>query len=73
MESFAPRYGDWMDPPPRSSSAPTAGPTSRARHGARELHTLRVRLAAKFLALSSAIARNHRLGRPPRNLTAYYA
>jgi hypothetical protein len=42
-------------------------------HGARELHTLRVRLAAKFLALSAAIALNHRLGRPPRNLTAYYA
>lgn len=42
-------------------------------HGARELHTLRARLAAKFLALSAAIALNHRLGRPPRNLTAYYA
>jgi hypothetical protein len=42
-------------------------------HGARELHTLRVRLAAKFLALTAAIALNHRLGRPPRNLTAYYA
>ena len=42
-------------------------------HGARELHTLRVRLAAKFLALAAAIALNHRLGRPPRNLTAYYA
>jgi hypothetical protein len=43
------------------------------RHGARELHTLRARLAAKFLALTAAIALNHRLGRPPRNLTAYYA
>ncbi len=32
-------------------------------HGARELHTLRARLAAKFLALSAAIALNHRLGR----------
>lgn len=42
-------------------------------HGARELHTLRARLAAKFLALTAAIALNHRLGRPPRNLTAYYA
>ena len=42
-------------------------------HGARELHTLRCRLAAKFLALTAAIALNHRLGRPPRNLTAYYA
>jgi hypothetical protein len=42
-------------------------------HRARELHTLRARLAAKFLALTAAIALNHRLGRPPRNLTAYYA
>jgi hypothetical protein len=42
-------------------------------HGARELHTLRVRLASKFLALTAAIALNHRLGRPTRNLTAYYA
>jgi hypothetical protein len=42
-------------------------------HGARELHTLRARVAAKFLALTAAIALNHRLGRPPRNLTAYYA
>lgn len=42
-------------------------------HRARQLHTLRTRLAAKFLALTAAIALNHRLGRPPRNLTAYYA
>ena len=42
-------------------------------HGARELHTLRTRIATKFLALTAAIALNHRLGRPPRNLTAYYA
>jgi hypothetical protein len=42
-------------------------------HGARELHTLRTRIAAKFLALTAAIALNHRLGRPARNLTAYYA
>jgi hypothetical protein len=42
-------------------------------HGARQLHTLRARLAAKFLALTAAIALNHRLGRPARNLTAYYA
>ncbi len=42
-------------------------------HGARALHTLRARLATKFLALTAAIALNHRLGRPPRNLTAYYA
>ncbi|MBJ7332510.1 MAG: IS982 family transposase [Solirubrobacteraceae bacterium] len=43
------------------------------RHGARDLHTLRCRIATKFLALTAAIALNHRLGRPPRNLTAYYA
>jgi DDE family transposase len=42
-------------------------------HGARQLHTLRCRLATKFLALTAAIALNHRLGRPARNLTAYYA
>jgi Transposase DDE domain len=42
-------------------------------HRARELHTLRARIASKFLALTAAIALNHRLGRPPRNLTAYYA
>ncbi len=42
-------------------------------HGARQLHTLRARLAAKFLALTAVIALNHRLGRPPRNLTPYYA
>jgi hypothetical protein len=42
-------------------------------HGARELHTLRCRLATKFLALTAAIALNHLLGRPSRNLTAYYA
>jgi hypothetical protein len=29
--------------------------------------------ARDFLALTAAIALNHRLGRPPRNLTAYYA
>jgi hypothetical protein len=42
-------------------------------HGARQLHTLRCRLATKFLALTAAIALNHLLGRPSRNLTAYYA
>jgi hypothetical protein len=42
-------------------------------HGARKLHTLRARLASKFLALTAEIALNHRLGRPPRNLTACYA
>jgi len=41
--------------------------------GARELHTLRCRLATKFLALTAAIALNHLLDRPSRNLTAYYA
>ncbi len=41
-------------------------------HGARELHTLRCRLATKFLALTAAIALNTMLGRPTRNLTAYY-
>lgn len=43
------------------------------RPGARELHTLRCRLATKFLALTAAIALNTTLGRPTRNLTAYYA
>ena len=42
-------------------------------HRARQLHTLRARLVTKFLALAAAIALNHRLGRPARNLTAYYA
>jgi hypothetical protein len=42
-------------------------------HGARELHTLRCRLATKFLAMTAAIALNQLLGRPSRNLTAYYA
>jgi len=43
------------------------------RPGARDLHTLRCRLATKFLALTAAIALNTMLNRPPRNLTAYYA
>jgi hypothetical protein len=43
------------------------------RHGARTLHALRTRLVCRFAALAAAIALNHRLGRPPRNLTAYYA
>jgi hypothetical protein len=46
---------------------------SLENHRARQLHTPRTRLAAKFLALTAAIALNHRLGHPPRNLTAYYA
>jgi hypothetical protein len=43
------------------------------RHGARTLHGLRTRIAARFLALAAAIALNHRLGRPPRALAAYCA
>lgn len=43
------------------------------RHGARTLHGLRARICARFLALTAAIALNHRLGRPPRALTAYCA
>jgi Transposase DDE domain len=43
------------------------------RHGARTLHALRTRLICRFAALAAAIALNHRLGRPPRNLTPYYA
>jgi len=43
------------------------------RHGARTLRGLRARIACRFLALSAAIALNHRLGRPPRALTAYIA
>jgi len=38
------------------------------RHGARTLHSLRTRLACRFLALSAAIALNHRLARPNRSL-----
>jgi hypothetical protein len=41
------------------------------RHGARTLHALRTRLACRFLALSAAIALNHRLGRPSRSLACY--
>jgi Transposase DDE domain len=43
------------------------------RHGARTLHGLRARIAARFLALAAAIALNHRLGRPPRALATYCA
>ena len=43
------------------------------RHGARTLHSLRTRLACRFLALTAAIALNHRLGRPPRSLVCYTA
>jgi hypothetical protein len=43
------------------------------RHGARTLANLRARLAARFLALTAAIALNHRLGRPSRALIDYIA
>ena len=43
------------------------------RHGARTLTNLRVRIAQRFLALTAAIALNHRLGRPPRALANYCA
>jgi DDE family transposase len=43
------------------------------RHGARTLHNLRARLAARFLALTAAIALNHRLARPSRALADYIA
>jgi hypothetical protein len=43
------------------------------RHGARTLRNLRVRLCARFAALAAAIALNHQLGRPPRNLAPYTA
>jgi len=43
------------------------------RHGARTLRGLRARIASRFLALAAAIALNHRLGRPTRNLTPYIA
>lgn len=41
------------------------------RHGARTLRGLRARLAARFLALTAAIALNHQLGRPSRSLAPY--
>jgi Transposase DDE domain len=43
------------------------------RHGARTLHGLRTRLACRFLALTAAIALNHRLGLPSRALAQYIA
>jgi hypothetical protein len=42
-------------------------------HGARTLHGLRTRINTRFLALAAAIALNHRLGRPSRNLIDYIA
>jgi hypothetical protein len=43
------------------------------RHGARTLHGLATRINIRFLALTAAIALNHRLGRPPRALADYTA
>lgn len=40
-------------------------------HGARTLHGLRTRINTRFLALTAAIALNHRLGRPSRTLIDY--
>jgi len=42
------------------------------RHGARTLHGLSTRIKSRILALTAAIALNHRLGRPPRALVDYY-
>ena len=42
-------------------------------HGARTLHGLSTRIRQRFLALTAAIALNHRLGRPPRALADYTA
>jgi hypothetical protein len=38
------------------------------RHGARTLHGLRARIASRLLTLAAAIAFNHHLGRPSRQL-----
>jgi len=43
------------------------------RHGARTLHGLSTRIKSRILALTAAIALNHRLGRPPRTLVDYIA
>ncbi len=43
------------------------------RHGARTLRGLRVRIAARFLALAAAISLNHELGRNSRALVDYVA
>lgn len=43
------------------------------RHGARTLRGLRTRLICRFLALTAAIALNHRLGRPSRSMACYTA
>jgi hypothetical protein len=43
------------------------------RHGARTLRGLRVRIAARFLALAAAVSLNHELGRNSRALVDYVA
>lgn len=43
------------------------------RHGARTLRGLRVRIAARFLALAAAVSLNYALGRPSRALVDYVA
>lgn len=43
------------------------------RHGARTLHNLRVRIAARLLALAAGVWLNHQLDRPTRSLIAYTA
>jgi hypothetical protein len=43
------------------------------RHGARTMRGLRVRIAARFLALAAAVSLNHELGRPSRALVDYVA
>ncbi|MDA8067394.1 MAG: transposase [Actinomycetota bacterium] len=43
------------------------------RHGARTLHGLRVRIAARLLTLAAAVALNHQLGLPSRSLAQYTA
>jgi hypothetical protein len=41
------------------------------RHGARTLRGLRVRIAARFLALAAAVSLRHELKRPSRALVDY--
>jgi Transposase DDE domain len=43
------------------------------RHGARTLHNLRARIAARLLTLAAAITLNHQLGRSSRALVDYCA
>jgi hypothetical protein len=44
---------------------------SLERHGARTLHHLRARIAARLLALAACVWLNHQLDRPSRSLIAY--